>query len=51
MAKPKILWYCFTDNAQWGRFFIGQAQSRREAIDMGRTANKGKLVVERRVKW
>lgn len=51
MAKCKIEWYCFTDNPQWGRYFIGKAQSRGEAIDMGKAANKGKFVVERRYKW
>lgn len=51
MIMPKVFWYCFTDNPQWGRFFIGKAQSRGEAIDLGRRAGKGKFVVERRVVW
>ena len=48
MAKSKLKWYCFTDNSQWGRFFIGKADTRGEAVDMGKAANKGKFVVERR---
>ena len=45
MAKAKIKWVTYTDNPQWGRFFIGEGDSRREAID------KGKFVVEKRFKW
>lgn len=48
MAKAKVVWYCFTDNKEWGRYFIGKASTRGEAIDMGKAANKGKFVVERR---
>lgn len=48
MPKPKLKWLTFTDNPQWGRYFIGESDTRSEAIDMGKAANKGKFVVERR---
>jgi len=51
MAQKKVEWYCFTDNKDWGRFFIGKASTKREAVDMGKVANKGKFVVEPRRKW
>ena len=51
MAKPKIKWLTFTDNPQWGRYFIGESESRTEAIDKGKQAGKGRFVVERRVKF
>ena len=51
MAKSKIKWLTFTDNPQWGRYFIGESDSRREAIDKGKAANKGEFVIERRYKW
>lgn len=51
MAKSKIKWLTFTDNKEWGRYFIGESDSYREAIDKGKQANKGKFVVERRIKW
>lgn len=51
MAKKSLKWLTFTDNPQWGRFFIGESDSRREAIDKGKQANKGKFVVEKRFKW
>lgn len=51
MAKKKVEWLCFTDNKQWGRFLIGRANTRGEAIDLGKAANKGKFVVEPRRIW
>lgn len=51
MAKKKVKWLTFTDNPQWGRYFIGESDSRSGAIDKGKQAGKGKFVVERRVKW
>ena len=47
----RVEWYCFTDNSQWGRFFIGKAKTRSEAVDMGKAAHKGYFVVERRCVW
>ena len=51
VRKGKVVWYTFTDNPQWGRFFIGKSDTRSEAIDKGKMANKGKFIVERRVVW
>lgn len=51
MAKYIIKWITFTDNPRWGRYFIGESESRQEAIDKGKAANKGRFVVERRVKF
>lgn len=51
MPKSKVKWLTFTDNPQWGRYFIGESETRGEAIDKGKQANKGKFVVERRIKW
>lgn len=51
MAKKKVMWHCYTDNKEWGRFYIGKADTRREAIDMGNRANKGKFVVEPHRVW
>ena len=51
MPNPKLKWLTFTDNPQWGRYFIGESDSRREAIDKGKAANKGEFVIERRYKW
>ena len=51
MAKSKIKWLTFTDNPQWGRFYIGESDTKTEAIEKGNRANKGKFVVERRRIW
>ena len=51
MPKGKVKWLTFTDNPTWGRYLIGESDSRSEAIDKGKAANKGKFVVERRVKF
>ena len=51
MAKPKLKWLTFTSNPQWGRYFIGESDTRSEAIEKGRAAGKGEFVVERRYKW
>ena len=51
MGKAKIMWYVFTDNPQWGRYYIGKSESYRDAISLGRNANKGKFVIERRHEW
>ena len=51
MAKKSLKWLTFTDNPQWGRYFIGESDTRSEAVDKGKAAGKGKYVVERRVKW
>ena len=48
MANVKLKWVTYTDNHQWGRYFIGLSDSKREAIDKGKSANKGKFVVEKR---
>ena len=51
MPKGKVKWLTFTDNPRWGRYFIGESDSRSEAFDKGKAANKGRFVVERRVKF
>ena len=51
MAKKSLKWLTFTDNPQWGRFFIGESDTKAEADLKGKLANKGKYVVERRFKW
>lgn len=51
MKKPKLKWLTFTDNPQWGRFLIGESDTKREAIDKGNHAGKGKFVVEPRRVW
>ena len=51
MGKSKIRWLTFTDNKQWGRFFIGESDSKAEAVEKGKLANKGNFVVERRRIW
>ena len=51
MPKGKVKWLTFTDNPHWGRYFIGESESRQGAIDKGKAANKGRFVVERRVKF
>lgn len=51
MPKGKVKWLTFTDNPQWGRYFIGESDSKAEAYTKGKSADKGKFVVERRVKF
>lgn len=51
MKKAKIEWYVFTDNPQYGRLYLGKSKFKSEADDIGKRANKGKYVVERRHIW
>jgi len=51
MSKSTIWWYVFTDNPQYGRLFLGKSKFKSEADDIGKRANKGKYVVERRHVW
>jgi hypothetical protein len=51
MNNGKVKWLTFTDNPQWGRYFIGESDSKAEAHTKGKAANKGRYVVERRVKF
>lgn len=48
MKKYHYEYFCYTDNLNYGRTYLGQSRSRDEANRIGKMANKGLYIIERK---
>lgn len=48
MKKYHYEYFCYTDNLNYGRTYLGQSRSKYDAIRIGKMANKGLYIIERK---
>lgn len=44
-------YFCYTDNLNYGRMFLGKAKTKSEAESIGRWSGKGCFTVKKRRVW